>query len=380
MRTLHSILKHGGLFWDRELLPQENYDARFSVIRDMVRESGDAGWLIYGDVARYGDLTYLTNFIPRTRSALAYVPREGAPVLFASIGLRDVPAAKTITWVDDIRVFGRMPDSVIKLLTEEELQNGRIGLVGFEESVPIADWDAISSALPNVDWQARSGALDELRSRKDTTELAAMRAVAEVAHAALEGADAALQPGTTMRQAFARIDGAARSLGAEDVRILAASGPQTGSALRPIDDRVLEAGDRVMVHFAVERQRYWAEIDRTHTVAGAAGAQGGLQARAEAALDAMEAAANPGATIAEIAGAAREAIGDTEIAARAASYGFAHGIGLDAEEYPLIGRHDDAPLLAGTTLALRAVLHESGTGAIAGKTVIIGAGGIEDLS
>jgi len=380
MRTLHSILKHGGLFWDRELLPPDAYTARYERIQETMRASGDDAWLVFGDVARYGNLTYLTNFLPRVRSAMAYLPREGAPVLYASIGLRDIPAAKTLTWVDEIRVFGRVPASVVKLITDEGLAKGRIGLVGFDESMPVADWDAIVKELLDVDWQPRSGALDDLRARKDASEIAAMRAAARVVQTALEGAGEALTPGVTMRQAFARLEGAARGLGAEDVRILAASGPQTGLALGPIDDRVLEAGDPVMVHFTVERQRYWAEAGRTFTVGGATGAADGLHGRAQAALAAMEAAAKVGATIAGIARAARDAIGDAALADKAESYGFAHGIGLDAEEYPLIDAHDDAPLNAGATLALRAVLHGDGGGAIAGRTVLIGEDGIDGLT
>ncbi|MDH3239459.1 MAG: M24 family metallopeptidase [Alphaproteobacteria bacterium] len=380
MRTLHSILKHGGLFWDRELLPPENYTARYGRIQETMRASGDDAWLVFGDVARYGNLTYLTNFLPRVRSAMAYLPREGAPVLYASIGLRDIPAAKTLTWVDEIRVFGRVPASVAQLITDEGLAKGRIGLVGFDETMPVADWDAVAAALPDVDWQVRSGALDELRARKDTSEIAAMRAAGRTALTALEGANEALEPGTTMRQVFARLEGAARGLGAEDVRILAASGPQTGIALGPIDDRVLEAGDPVMVHFAVERQRYWAEVGKTFTVGGAGGAADGLQGRAQSVLAAMEDAATPGASIADLAAVARAAIGDGSLAEGAASYGFAHGIGLDAEEYPLIASHDDAALAPGAALALRAVLHGEGTGAIAGRTVLIGDDGLERLT
>ncbi len=380
MRTLHSILKHGGLFWDRDLLPPETYARRYAGIQEILRESGDDAWLVFGDVARYGNLTYITNFLPRVRSAMAYVPAEGPPVLYASIGLRDIPAAKTLTWVDEIRVFGRVPASVAKLITDEGLEKARVGLVGFEDSMPVAEWDAVAEALPDVRWQPRSGALDGLRAVKDASEISVMRAAGEVARAALDGANDALKPGVTLRQAFARLEGAARRGGAEDVRILAAGGSQAGVALRPVDDRVLEAEDTVMVHFAVERQRYWAELGRTFTVGGGDGSADGLNARAAAALAAMEGAAKAGSTIADIAGAAREAIGDADMAARAEAYGFAHGIGLDAEEYPLIGRDDDAPLAAGATLALRAVLHGGGTGAIAGNTVRIGASGIETLA
>jgi Xaa-Pro aminopeptidase len=380
MRTLHSVLKHGGLFWDRDLLPPGAYTARYARIQAAMGESGDDAWLVFGDIAQYGNLTYFTNFLPRVRSAMAYLPREGAPILYASVGLRDIPSAKALTWVDEMRVFGRVPSTIAKFIADEGLERGRIGLVGFDESMPIADWDAVAEALPNVAWQKRPGAFDQLRACKDEAETGAMRAAAEVAHAALEGAPGVLKPGATMRQALAQLDGAARRRGAEDVRILAASGPQSGISLRPPDDRILEEGDSVLVHFAVECQRYWAEVARTYVAGRGNEPVHRLHAKAEAALTAMEGAATAGSTIGAIAAAARDAIGDADLAARAEAYGFAHGIGLDAEEFPLIGSHDDTPISAGTTLALRVILHEEGSGAAAGKTVLVGADAPESLT
>ena len=156
MRTLHSILKHGGLFWDQDLLPPENYTARYERIQETMRASGDDAWLVFGDVARYGNLTYLTNFLPRVRSAMAYLPREGAPVLYASIGLRDIPAAKTLTWVDEIRVFGRVPASVIKLIGDEGLAKGRIGRISNNVAVRIEHGIKVRST-PQADGQQSGG-------------------------------------------------------------------------------------------------------------------------------------------------------------------------------------------------------------------------------
>ena len=114
MRTMHSILKHGGLYWDQAVLPAEAYRRRFARVQAAIAASGDDGWLFFGDIARYGCVTYVTNFLPRVRSALVYVPVKGDVVLFANIGKRDVPAAKTITWVEDVRPFGKLPGEVTK--------------------------------------------------------------------------------------------------------------------------------------------------------------------------------------------------------------------------------------------------------------------------
>ena len=113
MRTLHSVLKHGGLYWDRSVASPGDCEARFRRVQKAVAASGDDAWLIFGDVERSGNIVYVSHFLPRVRSALVFVPRDGAPVLLANIGLRDVPAAKTITWIEEVRVFGRLPKEVI---------------------------------------------------------------------------------------------------------------------------------------------------------------------------------------------------------------------------------------------------------------------------
>lgn len=367
MRTMHSVLKRGGLYWDRDLLPESAYEDRLKRIQGAIAESGDAAWLLFGDVERHGNVVYATNFMPRVRSALAFVPRIGAPVLLANIGLRDVPAAKTITWVDDVRPFGRLPKDLIALIEEKGLARSAIGLCGFEESLPVTDWMAIDKGLPSVKWQDRGPRLRAMRASKEPWEIDAIRRVGAMADGALRGAPALLRPGVTMRQAVAAIDRHVRRSGAEDARYMVASGPQAGIALRPVDDRVLASGDVVVLSMAVQAQRYWAETARTFVLGRAPAALSALHASAAAALEAMRAAAHSGAAISGIAMAAEAALRNPALAASARGYGFANGIGLDVEEALTA---DAAVIASEATLALRAILHGDGCGVAVAQTVV----------
>src|SRR5262249_30077875 len=163
----------------------------------------------------------------------AFVPKSGAPVLLANIGLRDVPAAKTITWVDDVRPFGRLPKDLAALIEKEGLANAKIGTCGFEESLPVADWNAIQKALPNGRWSDRGAILRIMREVKAPAEVEAIRRAASVADGALSLAPSLLHPGVTIRQAISAIDLQVRAAGAEDARYLVASGPQASVSLRP---------------------------------------------------------------------------------------------------------------------------------------------------
>ncbi len=371
MQTQHQVLKRGGLYWDRELLPRDVFERRFAAVEAALAASGDDAWLIYGDAQGYGDIAFVSHFLPRLRSVLGLIVKDGAPSLLANVGLRDIPASKTLTWFEDVRPFSRLPQEAVKLLRERGLDSAKIGLVGVRGALPVAEWDAIASELPNVAWSGRDDAFRALRARKDDAEFTAIAHAADVLGAGLRVAREALRAGTTMREAAARIDRELRLGAAEDVRILAASGPQCGVALRPVDDRTLETGDAVMLFVAVEVQRHWAAAGQTYALGPASAALRALATAASDAVDAMQGALRPGGAIAEVAAAAERALADDELVRRARPYGFGHGIGLDLEEAPRIVR--DAAERAGdaSAFALHAVVHRGGIGAAAGRTVAL---------
>jgi Xaa-Pro aminopeptidase len=379
MRTMHPVLKRGGLFWDRDLLPAEAYDKRFQRIQRQVAQSGDDAWLVYGDVERYGSLAYFSNFLPRTRSALALAPRAGAPSLLISVGARDVPAAKTLTWVDDVRPFTRLPRTLAALIEEKGLSQSKLGLVSVEELLPIKEWSEITKALPRIETRNRTSELAVLRAEKDAHELRAIRQSARVVESGLKAFAAALKPGVPMRAAAAQCERAIRAGAAEDVRLMAASGEQTGQALRPIDDRILQAGDIVMLYVAAEVQRYWAEAARTFVIGRANDAVRRLALQGTAALAVLRDVAKPGAQVGAAAVAAQNVLGDPAFRKSALAYGFGNGIGLDTDEAPLIAPGATGVINDNAALAIRAMGHFGGIGYAAGETILIVEGKVERL-
>ncbi len=380
MRTMHPVLKRGGLYWDRDLLPPANYRERFARVQKAIAAAGDDAWLFYGDVERYGAVAWFSNFLPRTRAALALVPREGEPTLLLAVGLRDVPAAKTLTWVDDVRPYGNLPKSLAALIEERGLTAARVGLAGVEELLPMKAWSEIAAALPGLWTRSRTGELNAMRARKDECEIAAIRATGAIVREAFEECAASIKPGRTMREVTAELDRACRVRAAEDVRVMAASGEQAGQSLRPADDRVLKSGDSALVYLAVEAQRYWAEGARTFVVGRASDEVRGLFARGERATNAMRVATRAGATGGGIALAAQSALGGGALAASAAGYGFGNGVGLDENEYPLIAAGSAETLADSAAVALRALGHEGGLGVALAETLLVRGASVESLT
>ena len=379
MRTMHPVLKRGGLFWDRELLPPACYAQRFARIKALIDESQDDAWLLYGDVERYGHVAWFSNFLPRTRSALALVPREDDPAILLSVGQRDIPAAKTLTWIDDVRPFSKLGTQLCALIKDKGLTRACFGLVGVEEQLALADWTDITAGLPDARWETRTEAVSRLRQSKDEWELAALRRSAAAVRTALDLVADIARPGMTTRELGAAADRVLRCRAAEDVRILIAGGAQCGASLRPPDDQVVQAGDTIMVYVTGEVQRYWAEGARTFTLGPASPTLPVLAARAAEALAAMRRAAVPGASVSDIWARANAALDDPELRASANAYGLGHGIGLDAEEAPFITTGSNELLVEGATLALRIIGHRAGHGIALGEMIVVRARGADIL-
>ena len=371
MQSLHPVLKRGGLFWDRALLPPALFEDRYKRIQAAIAAAGDDAWLVYGDAQRYGALAFATHYVTRLRSALVLIPRSGEPVLLAAVGSRDIPASKVLTWVEDMRPYNRLPASVVELVEERGLAAAKLGTVGFDVSMPIAEWDAIAEGLPKVKWQQRDAEFSTLRPARHLAERSGARRPGSVVERGLMVARHVLNAGITVRQATALIDREMRREAAEDVRILVATGDQIGVQLRPPDDRVLADGDVVLLFVAAEVQRYWAEAAQTLVLGNVPPGVRELVNKASRAVGAMETASRAGTPVRTIAEAARSVLGAGVLWDSACAYGLGHGIGLDIDLPPTIALDSTETLDREVILSLHVVLRDGPYGAIAGNTFLI---------
>src|SRR3970282_597667 len=131
--------------------------------------------VIYGDNSSFCDLCYLTNYFPKVRGGIAVVPQRGAISLLLNIGSRDVPFAKPLTGVEDVRASNQVGGDGAKLLKEKGLDKGKIGLVDSGQGFPLPQLEEMKGALPQVGWQDCHSMLVPLRWVKSARELTAMR-------------------------------------------------------------------------------------------------------------------------------------------------------------------------------------------------------------
>ena len=378
----HSVLKRGCSTWDPAQVPQAEFQARLDAVRqEMARRDLDA-LVIYGDNYSFADLCYLTNYFPKVRGGIAIVPRDGAISMLLNIGSRDVPFAKTLTWVEDVRASNQVGSDGAKMIKEKGFEKAKIGLADSGHGFPLPQLEDMKNALPNVGWQNCDDIVAPLRLAKTARELGAMSEAGRLLHEVCAGAVAFIKPGRKEYEIVADIDRLARDKGAEDIRILAGA-----SRLNPPSfKQSASIGAHWAVYLAVQHERYWAEAGRTFIL----NSDGKIQAaydRAQAIVAAMAKQLRPNGNVGAIDETARRELG--EFYAQASVYGLANGIGLNQWEAPFLNESDAQEVGAATvaaatlnenmTLALRVTIETEGKIVLYGDSFQLTASGARSL-
>jgi len=378
----HSVLKRGCSTWNPELLPQAEFQPRLDSVRKEMARRGLDALVIYGDNFSFADLCYLTNYFPKVRGGIAVVPRDGAISVLLNIGSRDVPFAKTLTWVDDVRASNLVGTDGAKMLREKGLDKASIGLADSGQGFPLPQLEDMKKALPDVRWQACDDLVAPLRLKKTARELGAMREAGHVLKKVCDGVPAFIKPGRKEYEIVADIDRLARDSGAEDIRILAGERRLNPPSFK--QDAAI--GSHWAVYLAVQHERYWAEAGRTFILSGDSKIETAYR-KAQEVVGAMAQQLKSGASIAAIDQPSRQQLG--EFYAKASVYGLANGIGLNQWEAPFLSENDareaGAPyvelkmLEPNMTLALRVVLETESGVVLYGDSFEVAASGVKSL-
>jgi Xaa-Pro aminopeptidase len=378
----HSVLKRGCSTWDPQLVPQAEFQARLDAVRNEIAQRDLDALVIYGDNYSFADLCYLTNYLPKVRGGIAVVPRNGAISLLLNIGSRDVPFAKTLTWIEDVRASNQVGADGAKLLKEKGFEKARLGLVDSGQGFPLPQLEEMKSALPQVTWQNLHSLLQPIRLRKTARELAAMGEAGRLLREICQDAAAVIKPGRKEYEIVADIDRLARDKGAEDIRILAGEKRLNPPSFK----QAASIESHWAVYFAVQHERYWAEAGRTYYLANDMKVQSAY-GKAQEIVAAMAQQLKPNGAVATIDETARKALG--EFYATASVYGIANGIGLNQWEAPFLSEGDarevGASFVGATTLnedmtlALRVTIESQGKIVLFGDSFQVTAGGAKPL-
>lgn len=314
-------------------MPEAEFNIRLQKTRQQMEQQGLDALVIYGDNWCCADLCYLTNYFPKVRGGIGVVPRSGPLVLLLNIGSRDVPFAKTLTWVEDVRNSSLVGRDGAEVLKEKNLARARVGLVDSGKGLPLPQLEELRSALPQVHWQSCHSLLQQMRLKKSARELAALRAAARVLQEICQEMGHVIQTGRKKHEVVAEIDRLARNKGVEDVRILA--GEKRLSPPGAAMNGSLQG--YWAVYLAIQHRRYWIEAGRSFNLARDPRIEEDYR-KARDSLAKMSACMQPGEPIDSVVAVAREQLGESY--AIASTYGLGNGIGLSQWERPFVSEGD----------------------------------------
>ncbi|WP_276282538.1 M24 family metallopeptidase [Halorussus caseinilyticus] len=302
------------------------------------------------------NLFYASGFReePMERHLFLVIPSEGEPA-FVAPEMYD-EQIRDASWVEDVRLWadGEDPIAVVSDLADEmDLRGGRL-LV--DDTMWALFTQDLRETLPDATFGLASEVFDDLRMRKDETELAALRRAGQLAdEVSVEirelGEDAI---GMTETELAAEIDRRLAENGGEEVAFgtIAGSGPNGAKPHHRHDDREIRRGDPVVLDFGAYADDYPG--DQTRTVVFAGDPPEGFAEVHEVVHEAQQAAVEavePGVRAEEIDRAAREVIEDAGYGDRFV-HRTGHGVGLDVHEDPYIVDGDETELEPGMVFSV----------------------------
>jgi Xaa-Pro aminopeptidase len=361
MITMTNVLKKGRTVWDAALLPIDEYVERTRVLREaMAHEELDV-LVSLGHATRPGDFAYLSGYVPPLGWMGTVLGTVAGPMLVSGGGPRETPFVRTQTWIEDLRTSRSLftgPAEIVAAAVGEIADTGaRVGVAGAHDALNRATRDELTEVLSAYVTVEADDLMTAVRAVKRPREIIALRRSAQIAREAVEAGLARFRDGDSAAEAGLAVERAARIAGCRDVRVLCDLGD---GELAPIQELSDERGGRFAVFCAVEHLGYW----------GQAASASEDSPVAASALEAMLAAAAPGADAGTLASAALGALSAAG-ADVATAYGLGGGIGLDPSEAPEVIAGGRGTLAPGMVLGLQVITPEDDGLGCASQTVAI---------
>jgi Xaa-Pro dipeptidase len=335
----------------------------------LMAPGADLRYLLGASGSSYERLTCLV--LPAaSRPPVLVVPKLEAPG-YAAVPTDEL-GVEIATWVDD-----EDPYALVASLA------GGASRVALGDVLPAMHVLGLRGALPDVDQVLAGPIVRELRMRKDAAEIAALHR----AGAAIDRVHARMaefvRVGRTEAAAGADIAAAIVEEGHVTADfVVVGAGPNGASPHHAVSDRVIEAGDVVVVDIGGPvAEGYCSDSTRTYVLGeprekDVAGTYAVLQAAQRAAVHAVR----PGVLAQDVDAAARTIIAE-------AGFGeyfihrTGHGIGLDVHEDPYIVAGNTLPLEPGMAFSVEPGIYQPGRwGARIEDIVVVTADGVEPLN
>jgi len=363
VHTMHPTVLVGPADWDAAALPRMEFDARLAALWAACG-GRCSGALVHGSPRHHAELAYLTSFTPKLEPALALIPTAGSPRLLVGGGVNMVPAAKPLTWIDDVAALRGAGKAVRDWA--RGLPAGPLALIGVDDMRVELHQDIFGALDGAVAVDDVTAILRLDMRRKSARELALIRQACAMLDAAVAAMRAAKASGKGATDVVLAGEQAACARGAQDVRTLVSR--DGGRTLQPFYVPLAGAVDPAQVYVTVRHRGYWAEsfvmlTDRPNPALDQA------RVALRQALPLLKAGAKRG----DVEDAVASALAPDKVHPAVTRAAASIGLSLDDE-----GIAGDM-LLAGEVVSLRAGVTSAAGAAICSAMVVVERGGHEVL-
>ena len=369
----------------RPSIPTGRYRERLTAVQALVDEAGLAALL----VGVGADMRYLAGYaaMPLERLTMLVVPAAGAltlvaPRLEATPALGCPPAVAgdlpVVTWeeADD-------PHTLVAAMVRGALDGPHGTLrVAVSDDLPARHLLRLQERLGEVRLELGSAILRELRIVKDPDEIALLTEAAHAADRVVGQIAAGRLVGRTEADVAREVRERLIAEGHEEAHFaIVGSGPNSASPHHEASERVIAAGEPIVLDIGGTIAGYGSDITRTLWVTGGDPANGPderfrhLFGVLQGAQAAATRAVRPGVTPEAIDAAARRPI-EAEGYGEAFFHRTGHGIGLEGHEEPYVIAGNREPLREGMAVSIEPGIYLVGEhGARIEDIVVCGADG-----
>ena len=345
----------------RPSIPAERYRERISAAQARAVEAG-LGAILVGVGA---DLRYLTGYpaMPLERLTMLVIPAAGTPSLVVprleATPARACPPAAAghlpvVTWEESDD-----PHALVASMVREAIDDPVRPLrVAVSDDLPARHLLRLRDHMPDAALELASPVLRELRIVKDADEIALLTEAAHAADRVVAQIAAGRLVGRTEADVAREVRERLIAEGHEEAHFaIVGSGPNSASPHHEASDRVIAAGEPIVLDIGGTIDGYGSDITRTLWVTGGDPAKGPderfrhLFAVLRGAQEAATRAVRPGLAPEAVDAAARDPI-EAEGYGEAFFHRTGHGIGLEGHEDPYIIAGNSEPLRKGMAFSI----------------------------
>ena len=268
--------------------------------------------------------------------------------------------------VGDLARITVEPQSLWSGLWQLLSQASNVEIAGFESAhIVHRDFQRLVESGPRPRWRPTTDLVEALRERKDSDEVARIRAAAAMATAALANTLPAIRIGMTELEVAGVLEKSIRDAGSEAFPFpsIVASGERSALPHARSSARKIGRGEFLLMDFGAASDGYCADITRTVVLGKANDEQRSVYDVVRQANELAAGEVRAGLTGREADAVARDYIERCGYGEEF-GHGLGHGLGIEVHEAPRLARTADGMLSSGAVVTIEPGIYRPGWGGV----------------